>query len=139
MFSAGQSNYYYESVQKFYKNQGKDSIDNFYRFFEAPGMGHCAGGDGATAFGNSGSEELFPLTNTSTHDVVFAMVDWVEEGKAPEKIIAARYTNNNATLGVNFTRPLCAVRLSYLPSCMPTKLGITSYPNERHILVVAKT
>ena len=102
-------------------------------------MGHCAGGDGATAFGNSPNLGLFPLTNTSTHDVVFAMVDWVEEGKAPEKIIAARYTNNNATLGVNFTRPLCAVCLSYLPCRMSTKPIITSCPNERHILVVAKT
>lgn len=38
------------------------------------------------------------------------MVDWVENGKAPTEFVAAKYTNNNVTQGVQFTRKLCPVR-----------------------------
>lgn len=41
------------------------------------------------------------------HDMTLAMFDWVEKGKAPDYIIAAKYNNNNKTQGVAFTRPLC--------------------------------
>lgn len=38
------------------------------------------------------------------------MVDWVENGNAPTQFVAAKYTNNNVTQGVQFTRKLCPVR-----------------------------
>lgn len=49
--------------------------------------------------------------------VLAAMVNWVENGQAPTEFVAAKYTNNNVTQGVQFTRKLCPV------SCV----GIKSY------------
>ncbi|KAI5451863.1 hypothetical protein NCC49_001165 [Naganishia albida] len=47
------------------------------------------------------------LSQHPKHDVLAAMVDWVENEKAPTDIIAAKYNNNNATQGVQFTRKFC--------------------------------
>jgi feruloyl esterase len=41
------------------------------------------------------------------HDLVKALEKWVEQGVAPNKIIATHYVNNSAALGVQFQRPLC--------------------------------
>lgn len=38
------------------------------------------------------------------------MVQWVEEGIAPDTLTAANYVGNNVSNGVGFTRPLCRVR-----------------------------
>lgn len=46
------------------------------------------------------------------------MVNWVENGQAPTELIAAKYTNNNVTQGVQFTRKLCPVSLS--PAVAPS-------------------
>jgi hypothetical protein len=35
------------------------------------------------------------------------MRSWVEQGIAPEQIIATKYVNNNVNAGVQMTRPLC--------------------------------
>lgn len=56
------------------------------RLFLAPGMGHCAGGAGP-----------------NTWDKLPALVDWVENGRAPDSIIATRSTNGV----VENERPLC--------------------------------
>jgi len=56
------------------------------RLFMAPGMGHCAGGEGPNAF-----------------DKVKALEDWVERGKAPARFEASHSTNGR----VDRTRPLC--------------------------------
>ncbi len=45
------------------------------RLFFAPGMGHCSGGEGPNAW-----------------DKLEALVDWVENGKAPDSIIATHST-----------------------------------------------
>lgn len=42
------------------------------------------------------------------HDLVKALEGWVEQGVAPERIIATHYVNNVAAQGVEFQRPLCA-------------------------------
>ena len=47
-----------------------------YRLFMAPGMGHCGGGDGPNTF-----------------DMVSALEQWVERGRAPDQIIASHSTN----------------------------------------------
>ncbi|KAJ7328419.1 tannase and feruloyl esterase [Mycena albidolilacea] len=63
-------------------------IDDFYRLFLVPGMGHCFGGVGPTSFGQG----IFPgtnLVNDSAHNVVLALVDWVEGGAAPAVIVGA--------------------------------------------------
>jgi feruloyl esterase len=56
------------------------------RLFMVPGMLHCSGGPGPSSF-----------------DMLTALEEWVERGRAPERVIASRSTN-----GVqDRTRPLC--------------------------------
>lgn len=56
------------------------------RLFMAPGMGHCAGGDGPNTF-----------------DMVAPLEEWVEQGKPPERVIASHRSGGQ----VDRTRPLC--------------------------------
>lgn len=63
----------------------------FARLFMVPGLWHCAGGPGANQF-----------------DMLGALESWVEEGEAPEAILATKYVKDDPALGVSFTHPLCA-------------------------------
>lgn len=62
-----------------------ERTQSFYRLFMVPGMTHCNGGPGLTEF-----DRLAPV------------VRWVEQGVAPDALIASRTTN-----GTEMTRPLC--------------------------------
>ncbi|KAJ7689575.1 tannase and feruloyl esterase [Mycena rosella] len=64
------------------------SLDAFYRLFLVPGMGHCSGGVGSTRFGQ-GNVDTAPSVNASSHNILLALVDWVEGGKAPATIIGS--------------------------------------------------
>ena len=66
------------------------------------------GGTGATSFGAAGDANP-ALANDAQHNVLDAIVRWVEQGIPPDQITAAHYTNNNASQGVDFTRPICKV------------------------------
>jgi feruloyl esterase len=77
---------------------------DFYRVFMVPGMAHCNGGAGPNAFGNGTSNG--PVIDAD-HDLVKALERWVEQGTAPDRIIATHYVNNVASQGVAFQRPLC--------------------------------
>ena len=65
---------------------GADKVHGSYRLFMAPGMGHCGGGAGPNTF-----------------DMVTALEQWVEQGKAPDQILAS-HANKGV---VDRTRPLC--------------------------------
>jgi Tannase and feruloyl esterase len=91
---------YFESVQK-----TMGDTKGFYRLFMVPTMSHCAGGPGATIFGNAGGME--PLEEDADHDVVLALDQWVEKGVAPDHIIATGFVDNNSAKGVAMTHPLC--------------------------------
>jgi tannase/feruloyl esterase len=80
--SPGNSVQYFESVVKALGPKVQDS----YRLFVAPGMGHCRGGEGPNVF-----------------DPVAALEQWIEQKKAPDQIVAAHTTNGT----VDRTRPLC--------------------------------
>ena len=69
-----------------------------------PGMAHCSGGAGPNAFGNGTSNG--PVIDAD-HDLVKALERWVEQGIAPERIIATHYVGNVPAQGVAFQRPLC--------------------------------
>ncbi len=77
---------------------------DFYRVFMVPGMAHCSGGAGPNAFGNGTNNG--PVIDAD-HDLVKALERWVEEGVAPQRIVATHYVNNVAAQGVAFQRPLC--------------------------------
>lgn len=78
-----------------------------------PGLGHCRDGPGPGSFGGPGQRQdvlggaAQAAVFDKEHDMLLAMIDWVEKGKAPDSIIAAKYKNNNKTEGIAFTRPLC--------------------------------
>ncbi len=61
-------------------------VHDSYRLFMAPGMGHCAGGEGPNSF-----------------DALTVMEEWVEGGQVPDSIVASR-TRDGV---VDRTRPLC--------------------------------
>jgi len=104
---------YYESVianqrGKVRDDDRKRSLEEtreFYRLFMAPGMVHCIGGPGPNAFGVSPGAP--PPVEDAEHDAMLALVQWVEEGIAPYKIIATHYVNHNPAQGVDMQRPLC--------------------------------
>jgi feruloyl esterase len=49
-----------------------------------------------------------PGYEDAPHDVVLAIMDWVENGKAPSQIIATKFKNDTDTSqGVLRQRPLC--------------------------------
>ncbi|MBV8535591.1 MAG: tannase/feruloyl esterase family alpha/beta hydrolase [Alphaproteobacteria bacterium] len=73
---------YYEQVS----TKMGASTGDFYRLFMVPGMFHCRGG--------FGTDRVDPLT---------ALVNWVENGKAPESIVATRMEEGKLVR----SRPLC--------------------------------
>jgi feruloyl esterase len=82
--SPGASVEYYKSVLEASGGAGK--VQDSYRLFMVPGMAHCGGGEGP-----------------STFDMLSAIEQWVERGKAPDQIIASRIRDGK----VDRTRPLC--------------------------------
>jgi feruloyl esterase len=65
---------------------GPAKVQSFYRLFMVPGMAHCGGGDG-----------------TSTFDMLTALEQWKEQGRAPDQVPASRVREGK----VDRTRPLC--------------------------------
>jgi feruloyl esterase len=95
VFSVNDTTAWYEGLRA---ANGGDASD-FARFFRVPGMAHCAGGP-----------------STDQFDMLTALVDWVERGKAPESVMA-HARGAGSTVGVNRdvpsswspsrSRPLC--------------------------------
>jgi feruloyl esterase len=95
IFSVDDTETWYKAVQA--ANSGDAS--NFARFFRVPGMGHCSGGPAVDQF-----------------DALTALVNWVEQGRAPASLTATARGPGNAggvnadvpaTWAANRTRPLC--------------------------------
>jgi len=86
---------YFESVvaaQSRGEDEGRlEKTQNFFRLFLAPGVLHCGGGPGPNVF-----------------DTLSPLVEWVEQGTAPERIVATKFAGDNPANGVLMTRPLCA-------------------------------
>lgn len=82
--SPAASTQYYQRVLE--RLGGASNLHDSYRLFMAPGVGHCRGGDGPGNF-----------------DMMTALEDWVERGKAPDQILASRSSDGV----VDRTRPLC--------------------------------
>jgi feruloyl esterase len=97
---------YYENVRALltrFPDARSDSsrpVQEFYRLFMVPGMGHCGGGVGPNRFGNGGGPAGDPA-----HDVFAALEQWVEKGIPPEKIIGTGALANDRSK--TLTRPLC--------------------------------
>ena len=77
----------------------------FFRLFMVPGMSHCTGGPGANSFGQSTAARA--LRNDPEHHILRALEAWTETGRAPDRITAAKYVDDDPDKGVAFTRALC--------------------------------
>ncbi|OJJ70445.1 hypothetical protein ASPBRDRAFT_155263 [Aspergillus brasiliensis CBS 101740] len=109
--------YYYNQVTNAVAPKGID-LDSFYRFFYVPGMQHCVGtpdnmhapwyfagpNQGPTL---SSSLHSVPGFSDAKHDILLALMDWVEKGTAPENIIATTWDNDTTQEQVYRQRPLC--------------------------------
>ena len=84
----GVLHYYRQMAQRYGGKHDDDfsGVQKFFRLFRAPGVAHCAGGAGPQP------QNLFN-----------ALVDWVENKKAPDTILSALTTGGVVTR----TRPLC--------------------------------
>jgi hypothetical protein len=82
IFSANESMDYYNRLAA--ANHGPVQAGAFARLFLVPGMNHCGGGPA-----------------TDQYDTVSAMINWVENGNAPDKLIASGSSFSGRT------RPLC--------------------------------
>ena len=94
---------YYKHVKE--ATGGQQKTESFFRLFMVPGMAHCRGGPGANFFG--GYDPLTPVPPDikidPQHDMLSALVQWVETGSAPEYMIASHVRDGH----VDRTRPLC--------------------------------
>jgi feruloyl esterase len=90
--------HYYERVVA---EQGSiEQTQDFFRYFIVPGMDHCGGGPGLSDIGQ-GITAYKP--QDSEHSVFIALIKWVEEGIAPDRITATAYKEEG---GVRFRRPV---------------------------------
>lgn len=69
-------------------NSRKCDLDDFYRLFMIPGMGHCVGGTGAWKISQGAINGMLTSTlNQTDHDALLSLVAWVEGGQAPKILI----------------------------------------------------
>ena len=80
-----------EFADKLQTAYGQERAESFARTFFVPGMGHCGGGPATDVF-----------------DVLTPLVDWVEKGEAPQRIVAQATAGNNLDPNrTGVSRPLC--------------------------------
>jgi len=90
VFSVNDTIRWYDRLNK----NAQGHADGFVRLFTIPGGTHCGGGVALDKF-----------------DALTALAEWVEHGKAPERIIASVDPANKeipATWSANRSRPLCS-------------------------------
>ncbi len=101
----------YETISFYEKAAGKlggiASTSRFARLFLVPGMAHCSRGDGPNAFNSSIYGGPRPPVTDANHDVFTALARWVEQGEAPEEIVATKFVDNDQAKGIAMQRPLC--------------------------------
>jgi feruloyl esterase len=91
---------YYRSVAD---RMGDKPVGTFVRLYMVPGMEHCGGGAGPNSFGQTGTPR-----GDRFHDIEAALETWVDQGIAPDRIIATRYKKGaDPASGILRTRPLC--------------------------------
>lgn len=82
---------YYNHVSNTMQLRSSD-LDEFYRFFRISGMDHCSGGVGAWGIGQN-SAVLKGTEQTAQNNVLLRIVDWVENGNAPDTLTGYKYKN----------------------------------------------
>lgn len=81
------------------------AVKDYFRLFMVPGMSHCVGGDGPNSFNQSATAPA--SSQDAEHNILAALTRWVENGPAPESVIATKFAGNVATNPIERQRPLC--------------------------------
>ncbi|KAK5724354.1 hypothetical protein LTR15_004399 [Elasticomyces elasticus] len=104
LVSGANSQRYYLKVAKTL-GMGNTDMDSFMRYFRISGMAHCGvggiSGAGAWMFGQSG------LASAGSDNVIMNMVDWVENGNAPDTITGTKFWYDTPSAGIEFERTHC--------------------------------
>jgi len=87
----------YERMIAFPANGGLKKVQDTVRLFVAAIAGHC-GGNNAPTWQSPGQPGY-----SADGDLLQLMIRWVEQGKAPEVVLASQVANGNVVR----TRPLC--------------------------------
>jgi len=116
----GATNMYYEETGR---ALGRDDLTDWFRYFQIPGMRHCGfsatgmnapwvmGGQGQASIALHDYTDYKARWGVPGHhfdpqfDALAALIDWVENKNAPEKIVATAY--KDFTTVVDKTRPVC--------------------------------
>ena len=115
MIPVKSSDYYYNKTAE--SMGGLSSLQSWFRYFRVPGMGHCAGTRvnapwyfaGANQAGSLGTGTYsVPGQRDARHDALLALVEWVENGREVDSIVATTWnTPTNPASGILRQRPLC--------------------------------
>ena len=95
--------HYYERAIE--AQNGLNSTLEFFRYFIIPGHAHIFGGPGLQEVGMLG---IAPELRDRNHDVLMALEAWVEEGVAPDKLMAVAFKEGSLLREIAFERPVFA-------------------------------
>jgi len=103
-FTPGGTVRYYQDVVEKTGHGELEDVQDFYRLFMLPSVGHCGTGPGPD---NIGAENQASVSRDPEHDIVSALEAWVERGVAPRRLIATKFNNNSPAQGIQLQRPTC--------------------------------
>jgi feruloyl esterase len=117
LIPTGSTPYYYNHVLRTLAPRGINT-DDFFKFFLVPGMGHCSGTlrnmNAPWYFAGPNQQPVLgnavysvPGFENKEHDVLLAMMAWVEQGEAPSFVVGTKYVNDTLHSDVMMQRPLC--------------------------------
>jgi feruloyl esterase len=109
--------FFYNHMLRTLAPKGIDA-DSFFKFFLVPGMSHCSGTqpkmNAPWYFAGANQQPVLgpavysvPGFENKEHDVLMAMMAWVEEGRTPEYIVGTKYVDDAVHNEVMRQRPLC--------------------------------
>jgi feruloyl esterase len=101
---------YYEKVTAFLakfpdaRSDASRPVQDFFRLFMVPGLGHCDSGIGPNHFGND-NYAGDGIPGDPERDILAALERWVEKDAAPERLIGTGTAVHEPSK--TLTRPLC--------------------------------
>lgn len=99
----------YSDGMNYYKNAvkamgGMENTADFFRYFHVPGLAHCSGGPGLQEVGSMGGVAAIPLDKE--HDVIEAVMEWTENGVAPEVLYPSVFKDVETKNEIDYERPV---------------------------------
>ncbi|KAF5716819.1 feruloyl esterase b [Fusarium mundagurra] len=94
------------NTQRFWNRMysADNDLQDYYRYFRMSGMFHCNSGPGAWAVGQGGGAPAAGIPFDPQHNVLAAMVAWVEKDQAPASLTGTKFINDTAANGIDFQR-----------------------------------